>query len=266
VRDITLQGWSSRGSGGLRLSPHFHDGSFAQRMLVPTENAILMQPSAAGEVTVAQAAQWSGLGVSLICYGGLQAGQLQAGETLLVSGATGNFGSTAVAVSLAMGAARVVAAGRNAAVLTHLARRFGDRVKTVTLSADEDTDRTAMQRAADAPIDLVFDILPPSAEATLVRTAAMAVRESGRVVLMGGVGMLGGAELALPYPWLMRNSITVRGQWMYQLEVVPRFLAMVRTGVLDLSHETVTTFPLVDINAAAHARPFSRTVLTPNAG
>ena len=36
----------------------------------------------------------------------------------------------------------------------------------------------------------------------------MAVRPYGRVVLMGGVGMLGGAGLDLPYPWMMRNCIT----------------------------------------------------------
>ncbi|MER8162897.1 hypothetical protein ABTY51_49300, partial [Streptomyces sp. NPDC094472] len=48
-------------------------------------------------------------------YGGLLAGGLAAGETLLVSGATGNLGSSAVAVALAMGAGRVVAPGRNQA-------------------------------------------------------------------------------------------------------------------------------------------------------
>ena len=38
-------------------------------------------------------------------------------RTLLVSGATGNFGSAGVAVALAMGAGTVVAPGRNEAVL-----------------------------------------------------------------------------------------------------------------------------------------------------
>src|SRR5271163_503460 len=37
--DITLQGWSARGDGGLRLQKHFHHGPFAEQMLVPTENA-----------------------------------------------------------------------------------------------------------------------------------------------------------------------------------------------------------------------------------
>ncbi|SHH40930.1 alcohol dehydrogenase [Jatrophihabitans endophyticus] len=263
--DITLQGWSSRGEGGLLLSRHFHDGTWAEQAVVPTENAILLQRGAVG---AAQAARWSGLGVPLITFGGLDAGDLRAGETVLVSGATGNFGSAAVAVALAMGAARVIAVGRNRSVLDGLVRRFGERVVTVALSGDPDADQRAMRAAADDPIDLVFDMLPPAVGAEVARSAAMTVREYGRVVLMGGVGMLGGDDLALPYPWLMRNSVTVRGQWMYRLDVVPRLLAMVRSGVLDLAGDDVTTFPLDDVaaavaHAAAHGGPFERTVLVP---
>jgi alcohol dehydrogenase len=40
--DITLQGWSSAGEGGLALSRYFHDGPFSERMLVPTENAVAL--------------------------------------------------------------------------------------------------------------------------------------------------------------------------------------------------------------------------------
>ena len=268
VRDITLQGVSSRGDGGARLARHWHDGTFAEEVIVPTENAVAIQTAGQGTVDVEQAARWAGLGVPLICYGGLDAGGLQAGETVLVSGATGNFGSAAVAVAHAMGAARVVALGRNERVLADLVDRFGARVVPVPLSGDTEADTSAARDAAGGAPDLVFDILPPSADTSAVRAAAMTVREYGRIVLMGGVGMLGGQDLALPYPWLMRNSVTVRGQWMYQLDIVPRFLAMVRHGVLDLSHESVVTFPLDEVEqavgyAAEHSRLFHRTVLLP---
>lgn len=174
-------------------------------------------PSGTGEVHVGgdDPACWAALAVHVIPYGGLLAGRLAAGETLLVSGATGNLGSSAVAVALAMGAGRVVAPGRNRAVLGLLADRFGPRLRPVPLTGDEAGDRAAMSAAADGPIDMVIDLLPPSAPSSAARTAAMTVREYGRVVLMGGVGMLGGDDLSLPYPWIMRNSITVRGQWMY---------------------------------------------------
>ncbi|GHH30367.1 alcohol dehydrogenase catalytic domain-containing protein [Lentzea cavernae] len=257
--DITLQGWSSRGEGGARLARYLHDGTFAELVRVPTENAHRLPAGA-------DPARWSALGVHTIPYGGLLAGRLEAGETVLVSGATGNLGSSAVAVALAMGAGHVVTPGRNRAVLDLLADRFGARVSPVELTGDEDADRSAM--AASGPVDLVLDLLPPQAPSSVARAAAMTVREHGRVVLMGGVGMLGGDDLALPYPWIMRNSVTVRGQWMYPRTANTGMIRLVATGALDLAPERITRFALEEVNdavahAAAHGGPFDRTVLTP---
>ncbi|MGW4210433.1 alcohol dehydrogenase catalytic domain-containing protein [Lentzea sp. NPDC004789] len=257
--DIALQGWSSRGEGGARLARHLHDGSFAELMRVPTENVHALPATA-------DPARWSALTAYTIPYGGLLAGGLEPGETLLVSGATGNLGSTAVAIALAMGAGRVVAPGRNRAALDLLADRFGARVSPVELTGDEDADRAAM--TAGGPIDVVLDLLPPRAPSSVARAAAMAVREGGRVVLMGGVGMLGGADLALPYPWIMRNSVTVRGQWMYPRTANVGMIRLIAAGLVDLAAERVTCFTLDQVNealahAASHAGPFDRTVLIP---
>lgn len=261
--DITLQGWSARGEGGLRLQRHFRHGSFAERMLLPTENAIPI-----GQIDPSEAARWTALGNFLVPYGGLLAAKLQAGETVLVSGATGNFGSAGVAVALAMGAGCVVAPGRNEAMLKELARRFGRRLRTVTLTGDETVDRERMQQAAPGPIDCVLDLLPPSAGTAPVRAAAMSVRQNGRVVLMGGVGMLGGDDLALPYPWIMRNCISIIGQWLCPREANYGLIALVRAGLLDLSHFEVAQFDLADANeavahAAAFGGPFKLTVIRP---
>jgi alcohol dehydrogenase len=137
-------------------------------------------------------------------------------------------------------------------------------------TGDEATDRAAMSAAADGPVDMVIDLLPPAAPSSAARAAAMTVREYGRVVLMGGVGMLGGADLALPYPWVMRNSVTVRGQWMYPRTAIAGLIRLVASRALDLDPERVRTFPLGAVNdaiayAAAHGGPFDRTVLTPAA-
>ena len=264
--DITLQGWSARGDGGLRLQEHFHDGTFAERTRVPTECAVPLGPVASAQ----EAARWCALQVLLVPYGGWLAAGLQAGETVLVSGATGYYGSAAVAVALAMGAGCVVAPGRNQAVLADLARRFGGRLRVVPLTGDAEEDQTRMRAAAPGLIDCVLDLLPPSADAAATRTAALTVRERGRVVLMGGVGMLGGDDLALPYPWLMRNSVTVRGQWMYPREAVPSLINLVHAGLLSLELFEVETFGLDAANqaveyAAKHGGPFHLTVLLPQA-
>lgn len=261
--DITLQGWSARDEGGLRLQKHFRDGSWAEQMRVPTENVKRI-----GAIDDADAASWCALGTLLVPYGGFLAANLQPGETVLVSGATGNFGSAAVAVALAMGAACVVAPGRNEKVLNDLARRFGDRVRTVKLSGNEDGDRERMKQKAPGPIDCVLDIMPPSVGTMTVRAALMTVRPYGRVVLMGGVGMLGGPGLELPYPWIMRSCITIHGAWMYPPEATIRLVGLIRSGLLRLDHYDATTFDLDHANeavahAAANAGPFKMTVIRP---
>jgi alcohol dehydrogenase len=256
--DIVLQGWSARGEGGRQLMRHFRDGAFASQMMIPTENAIPLGP-----IDAAGAARWNALNLLLVPYGGYVAVDLRPGETVLVSGATGNYGSAGVAVALAMGAARVVAPGRNGCVLDDLARRFGDRVRTVRLTGQPEDDGRNMRSAADGPIDVVLDMLPPEAGPAPARAAAMTVREFGRVVLMGGVR----EDLALPYRWLMRNSITVRGQWMFPRTAAPGLISLARSGLLDLSQYRVAEFSLDEVNeAVAHAagdKPFSLTVLRP---
>ncbi|RDS99468.1 alcohol dehydrogenase, partial [Burkholderia contaminans] len=256
-------GGCARGEGGLQWRCSFPRGPCAGPVRVPTGTAVSI-----GDIAPADAAGWCALSTRLVPYGGLLASDLRAGEIVLVSGATGHFGSACVAVALAMGAQCVVAPGRNAGVLADLARRFGERVRPVELTGDEATDRAIMQKAAPGPIDCVIDLMPPSVPATTVRAAVMAVRPYGRVVLMGGVGMLGGAGLELPYPWIMRNDITLRGKWMYPTEAVTLMAGLVRGGLLDLGVFDVTRFTLDEANdavthAAAHGGPFRMTVITP---
>src|SRR5262249_17946928 len=92
--DITLQGWSARRDGGLKLQKYFRHGSFAEQMMAATEN---VKPLGACNRT--EAARWCALGTLLVPYGGFLASRLEPGETVLVSGATGNFGSAAVMVA-----------------------------------------------------------------------------------------------------------------------------------------------------------------------
>jgi alcohol dehydrogenase len=261
--DIMLQGLIAPSAGAKRLQAWIGDGSWAEQVRVPTENVTPLGP-----LDQETALQWCALGTLLVPFGGLLTAEFQAGEILLLHGASGSFGSAGVAVALAMGAGCVVAPGRNQAALDDLKQRFGERVRTVLLSGDPAADHVAMRAAAPGPVDCVLDLMPPSAPVAAVRAAAMTVRASGRVILMGGVGADGGQEFALPYPWIMRNDITVRGKWMYPRWAPARLVALIRSGLLDLGHFAATAFTLEQVaEAVAHASanrgPFRMTVLRP---
>lgn len=261
--DIILQGLTAGSASAQRLQTYFHDGSFAEQVRVPTENVTPI-----GAIEPEDAPSWCALGTLLVPYGGFLAANLKAGETVLVNGATGTFGSAAVAVAVAMGAACVIATGRNEAPLNDLARRLGPRVRTVKMVGDEEADRRRILAAAPSPIDCVLDLLPPMATALQVRAALMTVRPYGRIVLMGGVGMAGGDGLVLDYAWVMRNCISIIGKWMYPPEATSRMIALIRAGLVKLDDFEVSTFSLDEVNdavayAAAHSGPFRMTVVQP---
>ena len=207
-----------------------------------------------------------------IPYGGLLASRLAAGETVLISGATGNLGSSAVTVALAMGAGHVVTPGRNRAALDLLADRFGPRVSPVELSGDEDTDRASMAAATDGPIDIVLVLLPPQAPSSAARAAAMTVREYGRGCADGWRrhARRRGPRPALPLDHAQlgdrtrpmdvpthgerRHDPTHRdgAPWTFTPEHVTRF-------DLDQVNDAVT-------HAATHGAPFDRTVANGKCG
>src|SRR5262249_54955580 len=142
------------------------------------ENAIPI-----GDIDPAEAPRWCGLGLLLVPYGGLLVARLQPGEGALLNGATGAFGSAGVATALAMGVRAVLATGRNEEALRMLSSRYGPRVIPVAMKGDEEADRKRILSAAPGPIDCVLDLLPPAASPAQVRTALLAVRPRGRVVL-----------------------------------------------------------------------------------
>ena len=256
---IVLQGLTAGEPRSFGLQKYVPDGAWAERMRVPTENAVRI-----GAIESQDAPAWATIGSYLVPYGGLDAAELKAGEIVVVNGATGAFGSAGVAVALAMGAACVIATGRNRDVLDGLARRFGPRVRTVAMAGAEEADRARILEAAPGPIDVVLDLLPPAASPAQVRTALLSVRPFGRVVLMGGVR----EDLTLPYAWFMRNCVTLRGQFMYPRAAIGRLVALIRAGVLQLDASQITCFGLEQVNeaiahAAEHAAPFQATVLCP---
>lgn len=260
--DVTLQGWAAGGPGGLLLQNHFRHGAWAERMMLPTENAIRI-----GSIDAADAPKWCAMGILLVPYGGLLAADLRAGETVIVNGATGAFGSAGAAIAIAMGAGRVIATGRSQSALATLSQKLGPRLRAVCMTGDEEVDRGRILDAAHGPIDCVLDLLPPMANSSQVRTAAMTVRPHGRVILMGGVGQDGGG-LELPYRWIMRNGVTIRGQWMVTLDTPQRIVGLIRSGLLSLDLFDVTVFGLDDVadavaHSAANAGPLRMTVIRP---
>src|SRR6201999_3141227 len=86
------------------------------------------------------AAELIGLAKLIVPFGGIQRTGLRGGETILVNGATGYFGSGAVMRAARMGAGRVVAVGRKRDALENLREIFGPRVILAVVTGDTEQD------------------------------------------------------------------------------------------------------------------------------
>jgi len=186
-----------------------------------------------------------GLAKAIVPFGGLIRSGLQAGETIIINGATGYFGSAAVLVALAMGAGRVVAAGRNAAALNELAS-LNPRIVPAVLTAEEAADRATLASAAGGRADRALDML---GQATSTATTAAVLRtlgRGGRMVLMGSAA----APLAIGFGEMLANDWEIAGCFMYPKDAPARLAALLASGLLDLSPLRVSSYPLEELPEA----------------
>ncbi|MGA8399953.1 MAG: NADPH:quinone oxidoreductase family protein [Stellaceae bacterium] len=107
-------------------------------------------------------------------------GRLEAGETMLVLGAAGGVGLTAVEIGKAMGA-RVIAAASTAEKLAVAVEHGADGI--INYSTDKLTERV-MALTADKGVDVCFDPVGGS----LFDSALSSLGWGGRIVLVGFVG------------------------------------------------------------------------------
>jgi alcohol dehydrogenase len=246
----------------LALQTQWRDGTFTEMAHMPA-SVLTPLPRALDGVPAERLAALSKFAVP---FGGLLKGGLTAGESLIVNGATGYFGSAAVLLGLAMGAARVVAAGRDRPALAVLAAAGGPRVTTVALTGDTEADARALRNASGGSAVLALDIVGRADSAAATTATLHALRRGGRLVLMGSVK----EPLSLLVSEMLANDWQVMGCFMYPKDALGRLAAMAASGLLDLGKVNVRTFPLQDLEAALDAaaamRGLDLTALTMGAG
>jgi alcohol dehydrogenase len=220
------------------------DGTLAEFALAPVEAV-----TPADGLDHIDAAQLAAVSRFMVPFGGLLRGRLAVGETLMVTGATGRFGTAAVLLGVAMGAAHVIAAGRDRSKLESMARVAGSRVKTVVLTGDVSADARALREASGGGAQMAFDMVGQAKDPNATLAALHGLRRGGRLVLMGSMS----ADLPIPYTTLMLNNWELIGQFMYPADACLRLLELVRCGLLDITKIRPHTYPMAALPAAMDA-------------
>jgi alcohol dehydrogenase len=239
-----LLGITAGGPAGKALQADWRNGTLAEYVHAPKASVTAIDGlDAIDRVRLALLPRFA------VPYGGLIRARLAAGETVIVTGATGSYGSAAVLLAVALGAARVVAAGRNASKLDALQRAAGPRVATVALSGDIKADAEALRGAAGGGAHAALDIVGNAQDPNATLAALRALQRGGRLALMGSMGV----PLPIPYLEVMLNNLEIVGQFMYPRDVFRRLGELTRSGLLDLDAIRTRSFPLDALPAAMEA-------------
>src|SRR5271157_5329068 len=147
------------------VMPRAPYGAMAERTVVPRARCLAL-PDGLDDVTAAAIAN-PGMS-SWAAY--TDRVRLQAGETVLVNGATGTAGRLAVQIAKHLGAGKVIATGRNLDALKSVAGLGAD--VTIPLVEDGTALENAFKDEFAAGVDVVIDYLwGPSAERLLIAGA-----------------------------------------------------------------------------------------------
>ena len=241
--------------GGPR-PPH---GSMAQRTVVPRA-FIFPVPDSVNDET---AAALPNPGVSAWLSLSYRA-KLVRGENVLILGATGVTGKLAVKIAKLLGAARVVAAGRNQQALNTLHDLGADATISLALPATELRDaflREAGPSGFQVVIDYVWGGPAEAFLAAITRKEFAVVQSETRFVQ---VGESAGPTITLPAAVLRSTALTILGTAGIPsrdvlVEAFQQVMAYAATGDLHIDTEAV---PLSDIeNAWQHDQPGRRLVI-----
>jgi NADPH:quinone reductase-like Zn-dependent oxidoreductase len=175
-------------------------GSMSERAVVREEQCIAL-PDELDDVTAAAIANPGMSGWAALA----ERAKFVSGETVLVNGATGMAGRVAVQIAKYMGAKKIIATGRNVAVLESL-KLIGADV-TIPLTEDGDALEEAFRSQFVDGIDVVLDYLyGQSAERLLVEGA-----KAGASLRFVQIGSMSGPDIKLPGSILRSAPITLMG-------------------------------------------------------
>ncbi|WP_216847132.1 zinc-binding dehydrogenase [Granulicella sp. L60] len=179
-------------------------GGMAEKTVVAAQRCVPL-PDEVDDVTAAAIAN---PGLSSVAALKLRAG-FKAGETVFVNGATGTAGKLAVQMARFMGAKKVIATGRDAAVLRQVAGFGADVTIDLTGEPKELEEAVAEQFRGDG-VDVVLDYLYGERAEMLLTTIAKNYKSPKplRYVVIGGGS---GQEITLPSAVLRAVPVMLMG-------------------------------------------------------
>ncbi|KFF04602.1 quinone oxidoreductase family protein [Flavobacterium reichenbachii] len=138
---------------GIRVYARGISGTIAEKAVVEKQRMVLLPDGISDATAAAMPNAVAGSAMALRFRA-----KIQAGETVLINGATGFTGQMAIQISKHYGAKRIIATGRNEKTLQSLLELGADEI--ISLKQDDDTFVSQLKAIhQNTPIDVILDYL-----------------------------------------------------------------------------------------------------------
>ena len=178
-------------------------------------------------------------------YSGLRKAGVRAGQTVLISGASGTLGLGAVQIARAMGATKILCVARNPELLERVRKLDPQRISTFSYGSG-DVASWARQETNGLGVDAVLDAIGPGASHQVTLDCIASLRRGGKLVEIGAMS----DPMPVNLHQLMCAQVSLIGSLWFSVAEGQELAAMAEAGTLDLSIFDHHRFKLEQVNEA----------------
>jgi alcohol dehydrogenase len=237
----TFQGYFGFGPGSAKIFEDYPYGGLADYMTAPVSSLVRLAPS----ITFEAGARFGYLGTA---YAALRKAGAGSGASVIITGATGTLGVSAVLIALGMGVGKIFAVARNPTLLARV-RALDPRRIAVLSYGEQPLVEWVKEETRGVGADILIEALSTGAAANVTMDGLHALRRGGTGVCIGGMS----DTLPLNPIWFLTRGLRWWGSVWFSTSEGEDMAAMADAGVLDLSKFEQRRFALADANRALSA-------------
>jgi len=214
-----------------------YQGGYAQFIKAPATNIVPLPDGLSLEHAVR-------IGYLGTAFRALKRAGVHYGSTVLINGATGTVGTSAVLLALAMGASKIIAVANKKERLEKIRQINPAIIKTISLQDGEVTGKIrelTNGQGAESFVDCLSYVDTSSTHQCL-----FAIKKGGTAVFIGGAT----GNITIPYGFLLGTEINITGSIWFHTYEVNEIISLISSGRLNLGLFSTTSSPLEKINEA----------------
>lgn len=255
---FALRGYFGIGPNSQKSLDDHPQGGFAEFMTAPQRNLVRLPDT----LDFDTGSRFGYLGTA---FSALQQAGCGPDKTVLINGVTGTLGLGAVAIAVAMGAAKILGTARDTTLFDRVKALGADGQIEILELGTADIKTWACALTEENGVDIVIDALGGGAPPEALRDVLVTLRRGGCLVNIGAIT----GDVPVDMFWALSNNIRIIGSSWFTTGQGQQMAALVERGLLDLTFFENRKYKLSAVNDAIEGTGdrsggFTNVVVNPN--